>query len=178
MALYRHFKDKDDLLAALGARLLADVVLPEAADEPWDEQLRAVLTAFVSALRAHPRLADLTRTQILVAEPGLALSERVLELLIEAGFPLDDAAEVGRQTISRLVAMVTSDPIAREVTDPEARAASVRRKQAALNALSPEKYPRITAAARTLIWPKSQDRYYEVGIDLAIAGIRGLRAAP
>ena len=51
MALYRHFKDKDDLLAALGDRLLADVVLPEPTDEPWDVQLQALLGAFVTALR-------------------------------------------------------------------------------------------------------------------------------
>ncbi|MEU8225934.1 TetR/AcrR family transcriptional regulator [Kribbella sp. NPDC048915] len=175
MALYRHFKDKDDLLAALGARLLAEVVLPEPSDAPWDVQLRELLTAVVTALRAHPRLADLTRTQFLVAEAGLALSERTLDLLVQGGFSVDDAAEVGRQTVSALVALVVGDPIAREVSDPEARAASVRRKQASLNALSPERYPRITSAARTLIWPKSQDRYYEIGIELTLAGIRGIR---
>ena len=49
MALYRHFKDKDDLLAAMADRLLASVVLPERTDERWDEQLHVVMTAFVSA---------------------------------------------------------------------------------------------------------------------------------
>ena len=36
MALYRHFSDKDDLLAALGDRMLADIALPEPTDEPWE----------------------------------------------------------------------------------------------------------------------------------------------
>ena len=83
MALYRHFKDKDDLLAALGDRLLADVVLPEPTDERWDKQLHKVLTAFVTALRGHPRLADLTLVRILASEPGLAMAERTMELLTE-----------------------------------------------------------------------------------------------
>ncbi|MFF0338507.1 TetR/AcrR family transcriptional regulator [Kribbella sp. NPDC004875] len=174
MALYRHFKDKDDLLAALGDRLLADVVLPEPTDEPWDTQLHRLLTAFVTALRAHPRLADLTLTRILIAEPGLALSERALELLIEGGFSTDDAAEVGRQSICSLIALVTTDPIAREVSDPEAREASLRKKRAALSALSPERYPLITSAAGALICPSSRDRYYTLGIDLVVAGIRGV----
>ncbi|MET9269550.1 TetR/AcrR family transcriptional regulator [Kribbella sp. NPDC003557] len=176
MALYRHFKDKDDLHAALADRLIANVVLPEPTDEPWDRQLHALLTAFVNALRAHPRLADLTLPRILVAEPGLAMAERALELLVKGGFSVDDAAEVGRQSFCSLIALVTTDPIVREVNDPEAREASIRRKRAGLGALSPERYPLITAAADSLICSSSQERYYEVGIDLVVAGIRGVVA--
>ena len=174
MALYRHFKDKDDLLAALGDRLLADVVLPEPTDERWDTQLHNVLTAFVTALRAHPRLADLTLGRILVSEPGLLMSERAMELLTEGGFSANDAAEVGRQSICSLVALVTTDPIAAEVSDPIAREDSLRRKRAALAALPPRKYPLISAAADTLICPTSRDHYYALGIDMTVAGIRGV----
>jgi TetR/AcrR family tetracycline transcriptional repressor len=175
MALYRHFKDKDDLLAAIGDRILADVVLPTPNDERWDKQLHTLLTAFVTALRGHPRLADLTLPRILITEPGLALSERALELLVEGGFTVDDAAEVGRQAICSLISLVTTDPVAREVSDPEAREASLRRKRASLGALSPERYPLITSAAGALICPESRDRYYEIGLDLVVAGIRGIR---
>ncbi|WUJ74540.1 TetR/AcrR family transcriptional regulator C-terminal domain-containing protein [Kribbella soli] len=175
MALYRHFKDKDDLLAAIGDRILADVVLPTPNDERWDKQLHTLLTAFVTALRGHPRLADLTLPRILITEPGLALSERALELLVEGGFTVDDAAEVGRQAICSLISLVTTDPVAREVSDPEAREASLRRKRASLGALSPERYPLITSAAGALICPESRDRYYEIGLNLVVAGIRGIR---
>ncbi|MER7245963.1 TetR/AcrR family transcriptional regulator C-terminal domain-containing protein [Kribbella sp. NPDC000426] len=175
MALYRHFKDKDDLLAAIGDRILADVVLPVPNGERWDKQLHTLLGAFVTALRGHPRLADLTLPRILITEPGLALAERALELLVEGGFTVDDAAEVGRQAICSLISLVTTDPIAREVSDPEAREASLRRKRASLGALSPERYPMITSAAGALICPESRDRYYEIGLDLVVAGIRGIR---
>ncbi|MEV0797965.1 TetR/AcrR family transcriptional regulator [Kribbella sp. NPDC050281] len=174
MALYRHFKDKDDLLAALGDRLLADVVLPEPTDDRWDLRLTEVLTAFVTALREHPKLADLTLTRILVSEAGLSMSERIMELLTEGGFSIDDAAEVGRQSVCSLISLVTTDPITREVTDPVAREDSLRMKRAALAGLSPRKYPLITAAADTLICPTSTDRYYALGIELVVAGICGV----
>jgi TetR/AcrR family tetracycline transcriptional repressor len=174
MALYRHFKDKDDLLAALGDRLLSNVVLPEPTDEPWDVQLHRLLSAFVDALREHPRLADLTLVRILVAEPGLDLGERAMELLVEAGFSVDDAAEIGRQSFCSLIALVTTDPLTREVTDPEARETSLRRKRASLASLPPKKYPLIAAAADTLVCPTSPVQYYGLGIDLVVAGIRGV----
>ncbi|MFB6720003.1 TetR/AcrR family transcriptional regulator [Kribbella sp. NPDC056345] len=174
MALYRHFKDKDDLLAALGDRLIASVVLPEPTDEPWDKQLHAALRAFVQALRAHPRLADLTLRRMLVSEDGLQISERLMEILTAGGFDIDDAAEVGRQSVCSLISLVTTDPITREVSDPVQREDSLRVKRAALGALSPHKYPLVTAAADTLVCPASSDRYYDLGIDLVVAGICGV----
>ncbi|WP_270134272.1 TetR/AcrR family transcriptional regulator [Kribbella sp. CA-293567] len=174
MALYRHFSDKDDLLAAVGDRILADLALPEPTDQPWDAQLRGVLDAFVAALRPHPKAAGLTLFRILVSPAGLAMAERTMELLTQGGFSADDAAEVGRQSICSLITLVTTEPGANEDTDPVTREDALRGKRAALAALSPHRYPLITAAADTLICPTSTDRYYALGIDLVVAGIRGV----
>lgn len=175
MALYRHFSDKDDLLAAIGDRLLADVVMPddESDTDVWD-RVRAAMDAFVAALRPHPKAAGLTLTRILVAEPGLELAEYLMRLLTEAGFSVDAAAEVGRQSICALITLVTTEPGAAEETDPTAREDALRVKRAALAALPPRRYPLLTAAADTLICPSSTDEYYTLGIDLVVAGIRGV----
>lgn len=177
MALYRHFSDKEDLLAAVGDRILADIALPEPNDDAWDVQLRAVLTAFVAALRPHPKAAGLTLFRILVSPAGLAMGERTMELLTQGGFALDDAAEVGRQALCSLITLVTAEPGASEDTEPVARADALRVKRASLAALSPNRYPLITSAADTLVCPASTDRYYALGIDLVVAGIRGVLPA-
>jgi AcrR family transcriptional regulator len=176
MALYRHFSDKDDLLAAVGDRILADIDLPEPNDDPWDVQLRAVLAAFTAALRPHPKAAGLTLYRVLVSPDGLALAERTMELLTQGGFSTDDAAEVGRQSVCSLITLVTAEPGSAEDTDPVTREDALRVKRAALGALSPHRYPLITAAADTLVCPASHDRYYALGVDLVVAGIRGVRA--
>lgn len=174
MALYRHFSDKEDLLAAIGDRILADLELPAPNDDRWDTQLRVVLTAFVAALRPHPKAAQLTMFRVLIAEPGLAMAERTMELLTEGGFTVDDAAEIGRQSVCSLVTLVTTEPGAAEDIEPIAREDALRAKRAALATLSPRRYPLITAAADTLVCPSSTDRYYELGIELIIAGICGV----
>ena len=102
------------------------------------------------------------------------MAERTMELLTQGGFSVDDAAEVGRQSILSLITLVTNDPIAREASDPIMREDSLRMKRAALGALSPRKYPLIAAAADTLVCPTSTDRYYSLGVDLVVAGIRGV----
>jgi AcrR family transcriptional regulator len=176
MALYRHFADKEDLLAAIGDRMLDDIELPTPTDEPWDVQLQAVLTAFVAALRPHPKAAGLTLLRILRSEAGLAMAERTMELLTEGGFSPDDAAEIGRQSLCSLITQVSVEPGAAEDTDPIAREDGLRAKRAALAALSPRRYPLITSVIDTLICPASTDRYYELAIDLVVAGIRGVLA--
>src|SRR4051794_24948853 len=79
MALYRHFKDKEQLLDALAERLLSGVELPAVADdEPWDEKVRSLFRAILDEFRPHREIAVLTFRRFLTSEPGLVLSERAL----------------------------------------------------------------------------------------------------
>ena len=67
MALYRHFKDKDDLLAALGDRMLMDVVLPEPTDERWDKQLHKLLTGLEWCLEGDETWGPIEAAMELIA---------------------------------------------------------------------------------------------------------------
>jgi TetR/AcrR family tetracycline transcriptional repressor len=176
MALYRHFRDKDELLDAVVERVLADVALPEPSGGPWYEQMRDVLAAFLAAIRPHPNTAGLTITRILASEPGLALAERTLGLLGEAGFPTDQAAEIASQAVCSLVTLVTTEPGSSVDSDPEARDDAIRAKRASLAALSPRRYPHVIAAADALTQCANRKTYYELGVDLVVAGMRGVRS--
>jgi TetR/AcrR family tetracycline transcriptional repressor len=173
MALYRHFKDKDDLLQALADRLLADVVLPEPDDRPWHEQMRATLAALLAALRPHPALAQLTLPRMLTSAPGLALAERCLTLLLDGGFEIDQAAEVGRQTLCSLVALVAAEPRLDPRTDEYGREDAIAARRAALATLPVSRYPNVVAAAGPLSYCDDPERYYRIGLDLAVAGMIG-----
>jgi TetR/AcrR family tetracycline transcriptional repressor len=175
MAMYWHFNDKDALLDGLADHLIASVKLPEPGTGPWDEQLHAILTAFLTAIRPHPALANLTLRRILVAEPGLVMAERVLDLLHEAGFTDEKAAEAGTFLICSIITLAGADPTA----GPRGEEAeqTLRQKRALLEALPPGRYPRVIAAAPTLVVCRSDDEYYARNVDLLVQGVRGIGRA-
>ncbi|MHB1527545.1 MAG: TetR/AcrR family transcriptional regulator C-terminal domain-containing protein [Candidatus Dormibacteria bacterium] len=175
MALYRHFRDKDELIDAMAERLLADIRLPEPDAASWHEQMRTVLAAFVAALRPHPNVAALTVTRILTSPPGLVLAERVLELLGAAGFSSEQAAEIGTYALCSLATLVTVEPGVGRCADQEDREDAIRAKKASLTALSPRRYPAVVAAADALTSCASERAYYHLGIDLVVTGMQGVR---
>ncbi|RKR88715.1 TetR family transcriptional regulator [Micromonospora pisi] len=177
MALYRHFRDKDELLDAIADRLLSAVALPEPDDRPWHEQTRDVLAAFLAALRPHPNVAQLTLARILTSAPGLALAERTLALLHQAGYQTDQAARIGRQVLCSLITLVSNEPGVGQHGDAEAREDAVRAETAGLAALPPRRYPHVVAAAGALTSVDRQEDYYRLGLDLAVAGLRGVSPA-
>jgi len=173
MAMYWHFNDKDSLLDGLAEHLVDVVRLPEPSDEPWDEQLGAILTAFLVAIRPHPAIAGLALRRILVAEPGLRIAERVLDLLRRAGFSAPRAAEIGTFLVCSVITLVASDPTPR--LTGEERDQMLRRRRAFLESLSPARYPNVIAAAPALAVCRDEDDYFALNLDLLVQGVRGIR---
>ena len=181
MAFYAHFRDKDEILDAMAGRLLAQVALPERPPGQWDEDLHAVLAAFVDGLRRHPAAAVLATRAMLDSDAGLRISERVLGLLAEAGYRADAAASVCKYLVAALIALVTSEPgrgHGRGATDPtDATDGQARRsRRARLAALPPERYPHVVAAADGLSHCADVDAHYSRGVRLLVGGLRATAA--
>ena len=69
MALYWHFRSKDDLLEGLGERLWSEIDLTVDRAAPWTEQIRSLLESLLKVLRAHPAAPQLLlQTEKLNAE--------------------------------------------------------------------------------------------------------------
>ena len=105
---------------------------------------------------------------MLLSEPGLKVAERALGLLGEAGFNIEQAAEIGDYLISAIVTLVTAEP-GRSRSDE-----AIRQQRARLGALSPEQFPHVVAAADALSACQDDDAYYSRGLTLLIAGVQGL----
>lgn len=177
MAMYWHFNDKDALLDGIAEHLIGAVELPEPSDEPWDVQFRAILWAFLAAIRPHPNVSALALRRILVCESGLTMAERALGLLRSAGFGAEKSAEVGTFALCAVITMVTSEPGWRRPVQGEELEEKIREKTALFAALSPARFPNVRAAGPTLVSCVNEDDYFASNLDLLVAGLRGIRPA-
>ena len=59
MSLYRHFNDRDDLVAAVATHVFADTRPALPAGTPWEDEVRAWMTAVYRRARQVPQLVQL-----------------------------------------------------------------------------------------------------------------------
>jgi TetR/AcrR family tetracycline transcriptional repressor len=176
MALYWHFTDKDAVLDGIAERIFASVVLPEATDAPWDQQLRAVLDALLAAVRPHPLAADLLAPRVMASEPGLVLAERAIGLLRSAGFPAAQASETAAFLLCSIVTLVTSEPGSKAIAGAGSDAL-YREKRARLDSLDPQRFPYLLESAEFFLHCDDEYAYFSTGLDFLIKGTLGtLRA--
>jgi TetR/AcrR family transcriptional regulator, tetracycline repressor protein len=173
MALYWHVANKDELLAAMGDALLADVVPPPATGS-WSVQLRGVVDNLIASLSQHPAAAELVFPRILVTEPGLRITEFTLALLEDAGFTREQAADLARMGLQTAMMLVTQRPGAESQAAQEERDALLAQKRAHVESLPADRYPHVRAAAVALTDCEDESAYYSFGVDLYIEGALAL----
>ena len=173
MALYWHVANKDELLAAMGDALLADVAPPPATGS-WSAQLRGVVEVLVAELSKHPAAAELVFPRILVTEPGLRLTEFTLALLEDAGFTREQAADLARMGLQTAMMLVTQLPGAENQSARDQRDALLAEKRDHVEGLPEDLYPHVRAAANALTDCADEAAYYAFGIDLYLEGAQAL----
>lgn len=171
MAMYWHFANKEELLAALGQSLWNSVQVPSEAS------LRELLAILVAALRSHPAVAGLADTQMLSSECGLAITERSLEILAGLGFTVAESAAIARNGMQLAATMVIGEPGADVGVSAAEREALLAMKRQRINELSQAQYPRIVAAAGPLTEVDDVEEYYRVSIELFVAGVETMARA-
>jgi len=98
MALYRHVRDKDDLLAALIDRLARRLTRPPAADAAAPrERLLALWRMLYDGLAQHSWLPEVLARRQLMAPSVLWAVEEIHAALLDAGLPLEQAVLAYRQ---------------------------------------------------------------------------------
>jgi TetR/AcrR family tetracycline transcriptional repressor len=175
MALYWHVKNKDELLAAMGDRILDSMTLPDT--DPTDdlEELRDLLTSLVDALRRHPGCTSLAMTRMLQCDSGRLASERALNILRDNGFSVRESADLARMALQNAIMLVSGRPGAETTVPQDERDAVLAQKRAALESLPTDRFPYLVECAVALTDCPDEGAYYGAGIDLYLAGVRALK---
>jgi AcrR family transcriptional regulator len=174
MALYWHFRNKDELLDGLADRLWSEIRTDVDPDAPWPDQLRGLLESLVAVLRAHPSASQLVIAGEKGSPAALHVTEVALELLRRAGFGPADAAAIARSGLWTGLMLAMSEPGHDPALSPGERAETQRRSQIRLAMLPPEQYPRLVEAAVPMTACDDPDRHYRFGIHLFVGGVEAL----
>ncbi len=177
MALYWHFRSKEDLLSALSDHIWDEVDLAVDPQAPWPDQLRAIMESLVGVLRAHPSGAQLVLSHKKESDGSMRAAEIALGLLRGAGFDPEQASEITRGGMWAAITLVMSEPgfepdVKAGLDDAE-RAELQRRKQVQMALLPADRFPHLVECAVpfTKVDP---ELHYRFGIDLFIAGVKAL----
>ncbi|MCB9670432.1 MAG: TetR/AcrR family transcriptional regulator C-terminal domain-containing protein [Alphaproteobacteria bacterium] len=96
MSLYRHVRNKDDLLDGLHDALIGSLVVPT--EGPWEARVEAVALGFRDVLARHPRLVRVLASRPATTPRALQVLADGVRTLEEAGFAEDDAV-IAFQTV-------------------------------------------------------------------------------
>ena len=93
MALYRHIRDKDDILEAVTDALLAASGLPDPSTS-WAECLLELAISLRKMLRAHPPIVTLYTRRPLITPMAVARLDGGSGVLMAAGHTSDEADRI------------------------------------------------------------------------------------
>lgn len=112
-AVYRHFRDKDELVLALAEVMVRESVELTAATAPDREDWRGWLTAAARAVRTvylrRPVLAVLAAGRTTAGPAETASVEEIIGVLHQAGLPVIEAAECYRMALDLTLAFIQTN---------------------------------------------------------------------
>jgi AcrR family transcriptional regulator len=163
MTLYRHMRDKEELLGALADRVLGQLQLPEPGALSWQEELAAVFRSVHDLLLAHPDIALVAGRQPVAGEAAYRGAETVLNALRRAGIEGEDAASAFATLFAFTLGFVQQQLMS---SAPR----SLGRRQAVLERLPRDDYENLSRLGGLFLL-RSTDRHFEDGLNLIIRGL-------
>jgi TetR/AcrR family transcriptional regulator, tetracycline repressor protein len=91
MAPYHHLPNKAAVLDGVAEAVWSELELPDDHDQPWQTRLEQVAGAVRDTLRRHPNALPILASRPNLSAPGFRLTDHTLGILLEAGFPADEA---------------------------------------------------------------------------------------
>ena len=164
MTLYGYFPSKRELLHAALDAAVAD--RPEAPQpgEGWRERLSALVRLARDNMLRHPALVEIRVREPVLRPEALRLAEDGLRILLDAGFPAQEAAHAFRLLFTYSFGFAVFSPA--DAVEQDRTAARV-----AIAALPSGDYPALTGAAAEAAEAMGGEQAFEYGLARILDGL-------
>ena len=183
MALYRHVRDKQDLINAMAELVMEglDLTVGFRPSMSWTDQVRRAMVNFRGQMDERP-----LGLQLQIAYSGDNLSafwrpvEDVLGVLLSAGFKPREAAKLIRIASNLLAGYLLlvrpAGPNAHQQGNIRDRELLRKRFELGLLSLHEDQFPNTLATARELAdaWAHDPDRWWPDTVDLLVSGLEAM----
>ncbi len=174
-SLYRHVRDKDEVLVLLADEISGEVPMV-AGDAPWQQALRDMAHGYRRVLLAHRDAARVLAATPPAGPRRLRHIEAMLRVLQAAGFSPREATWAGYH-FNNLVTEFVADEVrlataadAAGLTPDDLRAGA----RAQIRALPPDEFPCLIASANDVA-SDDADGLFAFGLDVWLSGLERLR---
>jgi AcrR family transcriptional regulator len=175
-AVYRHFRDKDELVRGVFDLLLVDVSARVDDERPWRDQLHQLAQLTWDACEAHPSVG-LEAHSLTTGGPGeLACVELFLVQLTRAGLGQGDAVRY-YAVLSNYVLSVASTKAAYRLKTRDSAADWTASWLGDLAPVSPREFPQI-AQARVELAALRDEEIFSMGLDVILDAAAAAAAKP
>jgi AcrR family transcriptional regulator len=173
MAVYSHFRGKDEISDAVAKRLLDTIELPKAGCQDPRAELREVCRGVYRLFTEHPSALQLLTARPLRGDDAIAVIDRMLGLLGCTGLSRSDAAHAHIALMQFTVgSALWNTRRARALCEEGVR----DRVRAKLEALPADRYPALVSLAPELLCAQDDaGLQYERGLDALLQGLLGAK---
>ncbi|WP_328498432.1 TetR/AcrR family transcriptional regulator [Streptomyces sp. NBC_00414] len=173
-ALYRYFRDTDDLLLAVSDRIIGDAMAGFVPGPDWVASLREMASRVRAGYLAHPRAAAMASYRITRRENEFRAVETGVGLLLSAGFPPAVAVRLYLAFIDTVLGHAALDAACKALPR-ERREADGQAWAEAYRSVDPESYPALGEVRDELhVMAESS---FDMAVDLLLDSLAARAAA-
>ena len=184
MALYRHVKDKQDLINAMTEKVLEglDVTAGMRRTMSWSERLRRAMTNFKEEMDRRPLALQLSIAYTGEGPPEFwRMTEDLLAILLDAGFQRRQAVvfiRVVSNLLTGYLLLLRQDASVADQVRPADVELMRKRFELTQLALPRAEFPNLVEGARDMaeVWLSDPDRWWRDTVDLLVFGLEALLA--
>jgi len=166
MALYSHFRSKDELMAAVVDQVFGEVEITSS--EHWEDDLRKLACSFRQALVRHPGVVPLITACAAVSTNAARATEAAHAFIRRSGLPDPYVARAARAVYAYTLGAVTLDVARTSALGPD--------KRHVFLSLPVDEFPTMSELAPHLV-NCPPDEHFEFGLDMLIRSFQAATPA-